>query len=203
MSQQWTTIEAMSADSNPVVAMEGRVEADSLGDFLAAVERRAFRMAQVAVGDRDAALDIVQDAMMKLVQHYAAKPASEWRPLFFRILNNSIHDWHRRQRSRWMLFDRWFGSDHEAEEDALEALPDGRRHQPEQLLSAQRTLADIETAVRRLSARQQQAFMLRCWEGLSTQEAATAMECSEGTVKTLYSRALSALREALGDDYAG
>lgn len=192
----------MSADSNVVVAMEGCIEVENLDVFLAAVERRAFRMAQVAVGDRDSALDIVQDAMMKLVQHYTDRPATEWRPLFFRILSNGINDWHRRQRSRWTVFDRWFGSDTEAEEDALEGLPGGEQECPDQQLLAQRALQEIEAAVAGLSPRQQQVFMLRCWEGMSTRETAAAMECTEGTVKTLYSRALDALRTALGEDYA-
>lgn len=203
MLRQWTTIETMSGDSNVVIAMDGSIEAETLDDFLAAIERRAFRMAQVAVGDREVALDIVQDSMMKLVQHYSGNPASEWRPLFFRMLNNGINDWYRRQRSRWTVFDRWFGGDNEAAEDAFEALPGSELHHPDRQLLSQRTLQDIEAAVRELSPRQQQTFMLRCWEGLSTQQTAAVMECTEGTVKTLYSRALSALRMALGEDYGG
>lgn len=197
----------MPANSNVVVAMDGRIGTQTLDDFLASVERRAFRMAQVAAGDADAALDIVQDAMMKLVQHYAEKPAQEWRPLFFRILSNGINDWHRRQRSRWSVFDQWFGSDavsrdSDEQGDALEQFPGDEQHHPDHQLQAQLTMGDIESAVRALSGRQQQAFMLRCWEGMSTQETAAAMDCSEGTVKTLYSRALAALRAALGDSYA-
>lgn len=192
----------MTANSNTVTATEGCIEVDNLDDFLASVERRAFRMAQVAAGDRDAALDIVQDAMLKLVQHYADKQASQWRPLFFRILGNRITDWHRQQKSRWAVFDRWFGGDAEGEESMDQFSADDRQEPLSQVLTTA-TLASIETAVRALSPRQQQVFMLRCWEGMSTAEAAEAMDCTQGTVKTLYSRAIVNLRNQLETDHAG
>ena len=209
MWQRWATIEAMSQPSShtpsqtagAVASAEGDADAQTLDSFLAAVERRAFRMAQVSTGDREAALDIVQDSMMKLVQHYSERPPSQWRPLYFRILNNCITDWHRRQSRRWQVFDRWFGGREEEGGDDMDqfAMPDNE--QPERQLLAQIALEDIERAVRTLSTRQQQAFMLRCWEGLSTADTATAMDCTEGTVKTLYSRAMAGLRQALGEHH--
>jgi RNA polymerase sigma-70 factor (ECF subfamily) len=171
---------------------------DTLDSFLAGVARRAFRMACVSTGDRDAALDIVQDAMLRLVRSYRDRPADEWPPLFFRILGNTITDWHRRQQQGARIFDRWFGS-HLADDgdDALDSLPLPANQQPEQQLEVAQDMLALETAINGLSLRQQQAFMLRCWQGLSTTETAQVMGCTEGTVKTLYSRALHSLRATL------
>lgn len=192
----------MTANSNTITAMDGCIEIDNLDAFLASVERRAFRMAQVAAGDRDAALDIVQDAMLKLVQHYADKPANQWRPLFFRILGNRITDWHRQQKSRWAVFDRWFGGEVEGE-DPVDQFSADHNQEPFRQLLANVTLRRIETAVGELSPRQQQAFMLRCWEDMSVAETAAAMDCTQGTVKTLYSRAIASMRSQLENDHAG
>jgi RNA polymerase sigma-70 factor (ECF subfamily) len=171
---------------------------DTLDRFLADVERRAFRMARISTGDRDAALDIVQDAMLKLVRSYRNRPADEWRPLFFRILGNAITDWHRQQQHSGKIFDHWFGTRlADDAEDALDSLPLPANQQPERQLEFAQDMAVLETGINGLSLRQQQAFMLRCWQGLSTTETATVMGCTEGTVKTLYSRALHSLRTTL------
>lgn len=192
----------MSQHTNAAMAADSGDDVDNLEDFLAGVERRALRMAQVSAGDREAALDIVQDAMLKLVQHYRDRAPAEWRPLFYRILHNRINDWHRSQRSRWQVFERWFGGEaEEGQGDALDRLGGDERDQPDRQLLSQLTLEGIERALSTLSPRQQQAFMLRCWEGLSTSDTALAMECTEGTVKTLYSRSLTALKQQLGDHY--
>lgn len=218
MWQEWTTIEAMpqttphnsSQITSTVAGGEAgagdQADVQTLEGFLADIERRAFRMAQVSTGDREAALDIVQESMMKLVQSYRDRPADQWRPLYFRILNNCITDWHRRQSTRWQVFDRWFGGralegrDEESADD-MDQFEHSAGDQPERQLLAQLALEDIERAVHTLSKRQQQAFMLRCWEGLSTADTAAAMDCTEGTVKTLYSRAMSSLRQVLGEHY--
>ena len=173
---------------------------DTLDSFLAGVERRAFRMARISTGDADAALDIVQDAMLKLVRSYRHRPAAEWPPLFHRILSNAITDWHRQQQQGGKIFDRWFGSHMDDGEDPLDKLPLPAGQQPEQLVAMTQNMAAVEEAIKALSLRQQQAFMLRCWEGLSTAESAAAMGCTEGTVKTLYSRALHSLRATLDTD---
>lgn len=171
---------------------------DTLDDFLADVERRAFRMARISTGDHDAALDIVQDAMLRLVRSYRHRPPEEWQPLFFRILSNAITDWHRRQRHSARIFDRWFGAGlADDADDALDSLPLPANQQPERQLEFAQDMMAVETAIHGLSLRQQQAFMLRCWQGLSTAETAAAMGCTEGTVKTLYSRALHSLRATL------
>jgi len=167
----------------------------SLNQFLAGVERRAYQMARVSTGDPDAALDIVQDAMYRLVKSYRNKPAQDWPPLFYRILDNAITDWHRKRSRGWKVFDRWFGGDDTV--DPVNTAPAPVNLQPEALLQTSESMQQLEIALTGLPPRQQQAFMLRCWEGLSTADSARAMGCSDGTVKTLYSRALHRLREQL------
>jgi RNA polymerase sigma-70 factor (ECF subfamily) len=172
-----------------------------LEKFLAEIERRAFRMAQVALRDPDDAMDVVQDAMLKLARNYASRPSAEWRPLFYRILENGIRDLQRRRsvRKRFMA---WMPSakqdpDNEAQ-DPLETVADGSPAVPEVLMRDQAMLK-LETSLQALPARQRQAFMLRNFEGLDVADTAAAMGCSEGSVKTHYSRAVHTLRDQLGE----
>jgi RNA polymerase sigma-70 factor (ECF subfamily) len=167
--------------------------------FLAGVERRALRMAELATGNRDEALDIVQDAMLVLVRRYAGRGADDWGPLFHRILQSRIRDWYRRSRvrNRWRA---WLGADDE-DDDPLAALPDPGARRPEDLLGHERAGAALEAALRALPLRQQQAFLLRAWEGLDVAATAAAMGCSQGSVKTHYSRAVHTLRNLLEDHW--
>ena len=170
-----------------------------LNRFLAEVERRALRIAEIAVRDRDEALDLVQDAMIKLARKYADRDTGEWPPLFYRILQNGIRDWHRRQavRNRVMV---WFGRrSGDDEYDPVASAPDPIGRAPEQELSNQEAMQSLESAVQALPARQREAFMLRTFEGLDVAGTAVAMGCSEGSVKTHYSRAIHSLRDTLGD----
>ncbi len=173
----------------------------ALDDFLASVERRAYAMAKVAVGDREEALDIVQDAMMKLVQLYAHKEVEDWGPLFHRIMQSRIRDWYRRSKVKNRLFG-WLGSGRQEDDfygDPLEQVPGHHASDPAVKMDLEHAGQDIVNALQNLSLRQQQAFMLRIWEGLDVRETAFAMGCSEGSVKTHLSRAISALREQLQD----
>src|SRR6202041_1497390 len=188
---------------NPAPAPEGAVleYTRELEKFLAEIERRAFRMAQVALRDADDALDVVQDAMPKLTRSYASRPSAEWRPLFYRILENGIRDLQRRRsvRKRFMT---WLpGSkedpDNEAQ-DPLDSVADTAPAAPERLMQDQ-AMQKLESSLRELPARQREAFMLRNFEGLDVAATATAMGCSEGSVKTHYSRAVHTLREQLGE----
>jgi RNA polymerase sigma-70 factor (ECF subfamily) len=172
-----------------------------LEKFLAEIERRAFRMAQVALRDPDDAMDVVQDAMLKLARNYASRPSAEWRPLFYRILENGIRDLQRRRsvRKRFMA---WMPSakqdpDNEAQ-DPLETVADTSPAVPEVLMRDQ-AMVKLETSLQALPARQRQAFMLRNFEGLDVADTAAAMGCSEGSVKTHYSRAVHTLRDQLGE----
>jgi RNA polymerase sigma-70 factor (ECF subfamily) len=172
-----------------------------LDRFLAGVERRAFRIAELALRDRDDAHDAVQVAMLSLVQHYAARPPDEWRPLFFRILYNGIRDAQRRSGVRRRFFavlPGGAGRDDEPEIDPLEQLPDPDGDPAQQFVAAA-TFEQLEASVRRLPARQLEAFALRCLEGLDVAATAAAMGCSEGSVKTHYFRALQALRAQLAE----
>ena len=175
-----------------------------LSDFLAGVEKRAFKRSLYHVRDEDAALDIVQDSMMKLAEHYADKPAEELPMLFQRILSNTTLDWFRRQKTRNALFSNYndFGSDNEDESfDFLEILG-GSDSAPaaesaQDLLSRTETVRVIESEIEKLPGRQREAFLLRYWEELDVSETAAAMGCSEGSVKTHCSRAIQALHKAL------
>jgi RNA polymerase sigma-70 factor (ECF subfamily) len=172
----------------------------ALEQFLASVEKRAFQIARIAVRDADDALDIVQDAMLQLARRYADRSAEEWKPLFYRILQNRIRDCQRRRQVRNRVLAWWPGArkDDEPEDDPIERVADGGPIPVEQVKTAEAMQA-LEAALAELPARQQEAFLLRTLEGLDVAETATAMGCSEGSVKTHYSRAVHTLRARLGD----
>lgn len=176
--------------------------AQELSDFLAQVERRAFKQTAYAVRDDHAALDIVQDAMLKLAEKYAAKPVAEYPMLFQRILQNTMRDYWRRQKVRnlWTSLLSSFGGNNEDDEDRdpLETLEvDDESEQPMEQLERRQTIAIIEQALQRLPARQREAFVLRYWEEMDVAETAAVMGCSEGSVKTHCSRAVHALARIL------
>ncbi len=175
------------------------VDARDLERFLASVEQRAFRIARIVLRDDEDALDSVQDAMLQLVRHYARRPAAEWRPLFYRILQNRIRDYQRRRQVRGRLFAWWpaFASEEEATVETDTAV-DAAPAVVDQLMATQ-ALAELERQLAELPPRQQEAFMLRNFEGLDVAQTASAMGCSEGSVKTHYSRAVHTLRQRLGD----
>ena len=163
------------------------------------VERRAYRIAEIATGNADDALDVLQDAMYKLVQKYADRPTEEWGPLFQTILQSRIKDHHRRNfvRNRYRV---WFSHrDDEDPQDPIQTAQDENAVNPEDAMDMNSSMEVLEQAVRQLPGRQQQAFMLRALEGLDVKETARIMKCSEGSVKTHYFRALSTLKEKLGD----
>jgi RNA polymerase sigma-70 factor (ECF subfamily) len=176
-----------------------RGDAREMDDFLRSIERRAFLMARVRLGNEEDAFDVIQDAMLRLVQRYAGRDAAEWGPLFYRILHNRINDLNRRRRIGNRLFS-WIErrrTDEDDPRDEAENLPGPAAEDPARVLEAREGCRHLMRAVAALPPRQQQAFMLRCWEGLSTRETARAMACSEGSVKTHYSRALQVLRDQL------
>lgn len=178
-----------------------------LAAFLAEVERRAFKQAVFAVRDQHVALDIVQDAMLKLTDKYAARPAAELPLLFQRILQNTIRDFYRRQkvRSLWTtLFSSLQPRDDDSEDyDPLESMetegPGGKGDGPADRLERAQIAGVIGQGLERLPPRQREAFLLRYWEELDVAETAQAMGCSEGSVKTHCSRATHALAAFLKD----
>jgi len=170
----------------------------NLDQFLAANERRAYRICLLATGQQADALDIVQDAMLKLVRHYARRAPAEWPALFHRIVQNTIKDWYRKEkvRRRWRS---WFSThdDDGEKEDGLEQHPQSGTHQPDELTGQSMAMEHLDEQIRLLPLRQQQVFLLRQWEGLDVAATAKAMGISEGSVKTHYSRAVHKLRETL------
>jgi len=175
---------------------------EELSEFLASVERRAFKQAVFAVRDDSHALDIVQDAMMKITESYGDRPAAELPPLFTRILQNTIHDFFRRSkvRSTWVTLFSALNPVDQPDADpleTLEAIDDARAESTEAAYEREQIVTIIEEEVARLPARQREAFLLRYWEDLNVAETAASMGCSEGSVKTHCSRATHALAKAL------
>jgi RNA polymerase sigma-70 factor (ECF subfamily) len=173
-----------------------------LSDFLRGVERRAFKQTVYAVRDDHAALDIVQDAMLKLAEKYADKPLTEYPMLFQRILQNTMRDYWRRQKVRnlWTTLLSSFGAGQEGEDDhdpldTIDVEDEGSN--PAIQLERSQTMRIIEKALEKLPARQREAFVLRYWEDMDVAETAEIMGCSQGSVKTHCSRAVHTLAALL------
>jgi RNA polymerase sigma-70 factor (ECF subfamily) len=175
-----------------------------LSDFLKSVEKRAFKRSMYHVRDEEAALDIVQDTMMKLAQHYGDKPAGELPMLFQRILSNNTLDWFRRRKTRNALFSNM--NDFESAGDdgdfdlleTLESLVDSEGTESAQDATERaQIMREIESQIQQLPGRQREAFLMRYWEEMDVAETAAAMGCSEGSVKTHCSRAVLALSKSL------
>lgn len=174
-----------------------------LADFLTSVEKRAFKHVVYAVRDDDAALDVVQDAMIKLAEKYGERPAAELPLLFQRILQNATHDFFRRQKVRntWVSLFSSLGNGDDDEFDVLETYEASDNSTAAEnsadRLEREQVLALIDEEIQKLPARQREAFLMRYWEDMDVAETAAAMGCSEGSVKTHCSRATHALAVAL------
>ena len=174
-----------------------------LSDFLRSVERRAFKRSFYQVRNEESALDIVQDSMMKLSQHYGDKSPAELPMLFQRILTNTILDWFRRQKTQNALISNLgdLGGSEGEDDDPLEMLEDLLGHEgtesAEDSLERTQTLKIIESSIMELPARQREAFLMRYWEDMDLAETAAVMGCSQGSVKTHCFRAVQALSQAL------
>ena len=166
--------------------------------FLQQVEKKAFRIALMAVKNEQDALDLVQNAMMKLVEKYADRDVNELKPLFYTILQNQIKNWYRKETmtSKWFF---WQKSQYDIEEEEFESpLVEGvTEFSPEQDLSQKQLSKALIDVLQELPVKQQQCFLLRSWEGLSVKETASIMQCTEGTVKTHMSRASQKLNHVL------
>lgn len=180
-----------------------RARSAAFDQFFLAIERKAFRIAQLALRHEDDALDAVQDSMLQLVRAYSARPASEWKPLFYRILENRIRDVQRRRIVRGRIFAWWPtrsgarpGDEAEADNDPVSLAPSPEAG-PHARVEMEETMTLLSGFLAQLPARQRQAFLLRNFEGLDVADTAVAMGCSEGSVKTHYSRAVHTLRARL------
>jgi RNA polymerase sigma factor (sigma-70 family) len=198
---------ANNAEVEPVNVAAGAFVARALDDasdtpatldaFLAQVERRAFRMAEIQLRQREDAMDAVQDAMLRLVKHYRDKPAAEWAPLFWGILRRRVIDLQRRRKVRSIMVN-WLGGGSNSTGDELPVWePVDQGPGPLDRLHDAQSYAEMAAAVGKLPARQREAFMFRMLEGLNVAETASAMGCSEGSVKTHLSRAMNHLRDQL------
>ncbi len=174
-----------------------------LSDFLKSIEKRAFKRTAFAVRDEDAALDIVQDAMIRLSQSYADRPAAELPLLFQRILSNATMDWFRRQKVKKGVFSTFSDLESSGGDsgfnilETLESANGSGSESSADVFSRAQILLAIEEEVALLPGRQREAFLLRYWEELDVSETALTMGCSEGSVKTHCSRAVHALAKAL------
>lgn len=188
-------LRAMTDHSNASIALRGRLDS-----FFRGVERRALRMARLAVSDLDDALELVQDSMLGFVKSYSAKPEADWPPLFWRVLDSRIQDHHRRQsvRRRWRVFFK-FDGERDDGSDPLADVADQVSAGPLDCMHGSEAAKAIDAALRALPDRQRQAFLLRIWEGLDVAATAAAMGCSEGSVKTHLFRAMDALKRRLED----
>lgn len=170
--------------------------------FLASVEKRAYRTALFTTKKSQDALDIIQDAMMQLVQHYREKPAGEWPLLFQRILQNRIMDWLRAEQKKKRFF--WQSTvaslDEDDSEDTWASVADEQQHNPVDLVVQMQHREKMLAMIDALPIRQRQAFLLRSWEGFDVEETAKIMECSAGSVKTHYFRAVQKLQELLNEE---
>jgi RNA polymerase sigma-70 factor (ECF subfamily) len=182
--------------------LEAQTRSRALNQFLAGVELKAFKIAQAALRHEDDALDAVQDAMLQLVRAYADRPAEQWKPLVYRILENRIRDMQRRRTVRGRVI-AWlpFRGDEDGDEPDPIAQAPSPEPQPPRRLELDQAMTALEKALGELPRRQQQVFLLRTLEGLDVAETASAMGCSQGSVKTHYFRALQALRAQLGELY--
>jgi RNA polymerase sigma-70 factor (ECF subfamily) len=192
---QGNTIESLQESP-----LSSRIE---LSSFLAGVERRAFKQAMFAIRNEETALDIVQDAMMKLAEKYGDRPVTEWPMLFQRILQNAIRDSYRRSkvRSMWTTLLSSFSPNDDEDADPLETFTAESESEglatPHRQMERSQLLAAIEKEIEKLPPRQREAFLMRYWEEMDIAETAAAMGCSEGSVKTHCSRATHTLAAAL------
>lgn len=176
-----------------------------LSDFLKSVEKRAFKRSLYHVRNEESALDIVQDSMLKLAEHYGDKPAAELPMLYQRILSNCTLDWFRRQKTRNALFSSMSDFEGPGEDgmdfDLLEAYSgpadSERAESAEDLTRRAQIFHGIESEIAELPPRQREAFLMRYWEEMDVAETAAAMGCSEGSVKTHCFRAIQTLSKAL------
>lgn len=166
--------------------------------FIKQTSGRALVMMEAATNQHDIARDLVQESFISLYQNYAKRPSSEWTPLFYTILNNRLMDWHRQEARKQKRFG-WLrlSSSEDDAEDPLNQIEDTQHIDPAEFLNRSHTMEEIQNAIAQLPIRQQQAFLLRAWENMDTKTTATIMQCSEGSVKTHYHRAIQTLRELL------
>ena len=194
-------LEARSMTMAEPASADAKAHRSALDRFLKEVERKALRMAELGTRNREDAMDLVQEAMLGFVRHYARKPSDQWAPLFYRVLDSRLQDFHRRQsvRRRWRVWLKPFADDDDHGNDPLAQAADAETLGPAHQAQGRQALGELDCALQALPPRQRQAFLLRIWEGFDGAMTAGIMGCSEGSVKTHLSRAMNTLRERLED----
>jgi len=181
----------------------------SLNDFLAGVQSKAYHVAYGALWEREVALDVVQEGMLRFVEYYRNKPEKEWPALFRTVLNSKINDQRRKRllgnTTRKLLSLTGLGHSREdndagmAESDLPLPVHDDGFSQPEAGATDGELKRHIESALRDLAERQRQVFLLREQLGLSIRETAETLGCSENSIKQHHFRALRAMRKSLAE----
>ena len=186
-----------SSHSENLSAVKSTAE-QRLKNFMQDVTGRALVMMESATqGQHGIAMDLVQEAFISLHKSYADKATDEWYPLFYTILNNKLQDWRRKEARRASPFSLFRKVSLDSDDEEAMDIVDESTPNPLQFLDQALAVEEIQDAISRLPVRQQQAFMLRAWEGFDTQTTAQIMDCSEGSVKTHYHRAIQGLRSSL------
>lgn len=173
-----------------------------LDAFLASIERQAYRFALHYTRDRDDALDLVQDAMLRLARRYAERPDDEYAPLFFGILRNRVRDWQRREIVRSRVF-FWRSRGDSADADPVDIAPGPASATPEHRTRSAAAMVALDAALTELPTRQREVFLMRTLDGMDVQSTAAALGIGEGSVKTHHSRAVHRLRKILGEHWDG
>ncbi|MCF8998903.1 RNA polymerase sigma factor [Acinetobacter nectaris] len=175
--------------------------------FMHDVTGRALVMMETATQNQQGiAMDLVQEAFIALHRAYPNKTLDEWYPLFYTILNNKLQDWRRKEKRHTNLFSFFRKGPSEDEIDEEINIADEQQLEPSLQLVQTATIEEIRSAIQDLPTRQQQAFMLRAWEEFDTQTTAQIMQCTEGSVKTHYHRAIQSLKQKLShlhNEYGG
>ncbi|RFC83995.1 RNA polymerase sigma factor [Acinetobacter sichuanensis] len=185
------------SQSETAAALKSTAE-QRLKFFMQDVTGRALVMMESATqGHNGIAMDLVQEAFISLHKSYAEKSTEEWYPLFYTILNNKLQDWRRKEARRASPFSLFRKVSLDNDDEEAMDIVDESTPNPLQFLDQDLTIEEIQEAISRLPVRQQQAFMLRAWEGFDTQTTASIMNCTEGSVKTHYHRAIQGLRTTL------
>lgn len=194
-----TKVDVLGTENTLQAKQKVETEVINMNDFLRTVQSSAYRMAKLSTQNTEDALDIVQDAMMKLIQKYPHKPVNELKPLFYSILSSKLKDWHRKRVFRQQF--HWIFSHDEEQGDPLENIASDFDQLPQEWLENQREMTDVLHAITTLSERQRQVLLLRQWQGFSVEETAQILKISNGSVKTHLHRANQAINSMVKDQH--
>lgn len=169
-----------------------------LDEFLRGCQKQAYGIAYLSTKHKSDSLDVIQNTMIAFVKYYHSKPEDQWRPLFYKVLQNKIND-HFRSTKRW--FNIFTNPKDEDSEESLFNRQESQIESPTQYFESDEIKENVSKAISELPERQRQAVIYRLWQGFSVKETAHIMKVSQGSIKTHLSRALSNLKGQLGETY--